>query len=357
MANSSQIIALIKSHLEGDDSRFRLIATQLAAAEAKSGHAVLSRTISSLLKENSGSYVRHFAPLNNDLSEFVLQSADSFRLSNLIVSDIIRGRIERILKEYKQRELLYKNGLHNRSKILLTGPSGTGKTMTASILANELQLPLYIVRLEKVITKYMGESSLKLGKVFELISQVRGVYLFDEFDAIGSQRRNENEVGEMRRILNTFLQMLERENSESIIIAATNNPEVLDVALRRRFDDVIGYDLPDDARRLRDALDDPEGIGEILQIKITPELTDGNSVEFNPFNLGNQILFGAVGRADVVDFPAVIHEPWYERQIWRDVAGSAAAGQDNLFHYAVKPSMTRKNCSRQHYSMAYRKSF
>lgn len=248
MANSSQIIALIKSHMEGDDSRFRLIATQLAAAEAKSGHAVLSRTISSLLKENEGSGIRHFTPLNSDLSEFVLQSTDSFRLNNLIVSDAIRGRIERILKEYRQRELLYKNGLHNRSKILLTGPSGTGKTMTASILANELQLPLYIVRLEKVITKYMGESSLKLGKVFELISQVRGVYLFDEFDAIGSQRRNENEVGEMRRILNTFLQMLERENSESIITAATNNPEVLDAALQRRFDDVIGYELPDDVQ-------------------------------------------------------------------------------------------------------------
>lgn len=248
MANSSQIIALIKSHIEGDDSRFRLIATQLAAAEAKLGHAVLSRTISSLLKDDGGTCVRHFTPLNSDLSEFVLQSTDSFRLNNLIVSDAIRGRIERILKEYRQRELLYKNGLHNRSKILLTGPSGTGKTMTASILANELQLPLYIVRLEKVITKYMGESSLKLGKVFELISQVRGMYLFDEFDAIGSQRRNENEVGEMRRILNTFLQMLERENSESIIIAATNNPEVLDVALRRRFDDVIGYELPDDVQ-------------------------------------------------------------------------------------------------------------
>lgn len=248
MANSSQIIALIKSHLEGDDSRFRLIATQLAAAEAKSGHAVLSRTISSLLKDDAGISIRHFAPLNSDLSEFVLQSTNSFRLNNLIVSDSIRGRIERILKEYRQRELLYKNGLHNRSKILLTGPSGTGKTMTASILANELQLPLYIVRLEKVITKYMGESSLKLGKVFELISQVRGVYLFDEFDAIGSQRRNENEVGEMRRILNTFLQMLERENSESLIIAATNNPEVLDIALRRRFDDVIGYELPDEVQ-------------------------------------------------------------------------------------------------------------
>lgn len=248
MANSSQIIALIKSHIEGDDSRFRLIATQLAAAEAKSGHAVLSRTISSLLKDDGGSSIRHFTPLNSDLSEFVLQSSDSFRLNNLIVSGAIRGRIERILKEYRQRELLYKNGLHNRSKILLTGPSGTGKTMTASILANELQLPLYIVRLEKVITKYMGESSLKLGKVFELISQVRGVYLFDEFDAIGSQRRNENEVGEMRRILNTFLQMLERENSESIITAATNNPEVLDAALQRRFDDVIGYELPDDVQ-------------------------------------------------------------------------------------------------------------
>ena len=246
MANSSQIIALIKSHIEGDDPKFRLIAMQLAAAEAKSGHVVLSRAISSLLKDNEETTLRFLAPLNSDLAEFVLESSDSFRLCNLVVSDIIKSRIERILKEYRQREILYKNGLHNRSKGLLTGPSGTGKTMTASILANELHLPLYIVRLEKVITKYMGESSLKLGKVFELISKVRGVYLFDEFDAIGSQRRNDNEVGEMRRILNTFLQLLERENSESLIIAATNNPNVLDVALRRRFDDVIAYELPDD---------------------------------------------------------------------------------------------------------------
>lgn len=248
MANSSQILALIKSHMEGDDAHFRLVAAQLAATEAKSGHAVLSRTISSLLKDNEGISHRQFMPLNSDISEFVLQSSDTFRLSNLIVSDTIKGRIERILKEYRQRDILYKNGLHNRSKILLTGPSGTGKTMTASILANELQLPLYIVRLEKVITKYMGESSLKLGKVFDLISQVRGVYLFDEFDAIGSRRRNDNEVGEMRRILNTFLQLLERENSESLIIAATNNPDVLDTALLRRFDDVIAYELPDDAQ-------------------------------------------------------------------------------------------------------------
>lgn len=248
MANSSQIIALIKSHMEGDDARFRLVAMQLAAAEAKSGHVLLSRSITSLLKGNEGATYRFLTPLNNDLAEFVLESSDSFRLSNLIVSDTIKSRIERILREYYQREILYQNGLHNRSKILLTGPSGTGKTMTASILANELQLPLYIVRLEKVITKYMGESSMKLGTVFDLISRVRGVYLFDEFDAIGSQRRNENEVGEMRRILNTFLQLLERNNSESIIIAATNNPEVLDVALRRRFDDVIGYELPDDTQ-------------------------------------------------------------------------------------------------------------
>ena len=248
MANSSQIIALIKSHIEGDDTKFRFLATQLAATEAKSGHVVLSRSITSLLKEKEGTIYRSLTPLNNDLAEFVLESSDSFRINNLIVSETIKARIERILKEYRQREVLYKNGLHNRSKILLTGPSGTGKTMTASILANELQIPLYIVRLEKVITKYMGESSLKLANVFDLITKVRGVYLFDEFDAIGSHRRNENEVGEMRRILNTFLQLLERENSESLIIAATNNPDVLDVALGRRFDDVIGYNLPDDTQ-------------------------------------------------------------------------------------------------------------
>lgn len=252
MANSTQILALINSHLNGDDEQFKKIALQIAAIEAKSGHSVLSRAITDAIKQKKNINIapRSFFALNNDFSDLVLEVNDSYRLSDIITTETIYSKIRRILTEYNKRELLYQNSLVNRSKILLTGPSGTGKTMTASILSNELHIPLFVVRLERIITKFMGETSLKLSKVFDLISSMRGVYLFDEFDAIGSQRGMSNEVGEMRRILNSFLQMLERENSDSIIVAATNCPEILDKALFRRFDDVIEYTYPTKEERL-----------------------------------------------------------------------------------------------------------
>jgi SpoVK/Ycf46/Vps4 family AAA+-type ATPase len=127
------------------------------------------------------------------------------------------------------------------------GPPGTGKTMTASVLAGELGLPLFQVRLDGLITKYMGETAAKLRQVFEATDRTRGVYFFDEFDAIGSQRGLANDVGEVRRILNSFLQMIEQDESHSLIVAATNHPEILDHALFRRFDDVLHYELPDEA--------------------------------------------------------------------------------------------------------------
>jgi AAA+ superfamily predicted ATPase len=116
--------------------------------------------------------------------------------------------------------------------------------MTASALAAECNLPLMFVQLHSLITKYMGETAAKLHLVFDAMSETRGVYLFDEFDAIGSTRAARNDVGEVRRILNSFLQFLERDDSESIVVAATNFLGMLDEALFRRFDDVIRYELP-----------------------------------------------------------------------------------------------------------------
>ena len=116
--------------------------------------------------------------------------------------------------------------------------------MTASILAGELGIPLFLVRLDSLITKFMGETAAKLRQVFDSIADMRGVYFFDEFDAIGSHRGLANDVGEIRRVLNSFLQMIEHDQSNSLIVAATNHPEILDYALFRRFDDVVEYKLP-----------------------------------------------------------------------------------------------------------------
>jgi SpoVK/Ycf46/Vps4 family AAA+-type ATPase len=171
-------------------------------------------------------------------------------LADMIASEDIKSKITRIISEFVQRDKLRKHDLENRRKILLSGPPGTGKTLTASIIANELNLPLYTILMDKMVTKYMGETSAKLRQVFDLIEQKQGVYLFDEFDAIGGERSRDNDVGEMRRVLNSFLQFIERDNSDSLIIAITNNKALLDQALFRRFDDVILYHLPDNDEKL-----------------------------------------------------------------------------------------------------------
>ena len=249
MANADQIKALIKTHYEGDFERFTTISLQVAAHEANLGHTMLADDIRKIVDKSKTNKLR-LKPFNQNLEGLILQVDPFERLSDLIVSDAISERIERIINEYIQVEKLRRHNLENRRKILLSGPPGTGKTMTASIIANELELPLYVILMDKMVTKFMGETSAKLRQVFDFIEEKRGVYLFDEFDAIGTHRSKDNDVGEMRRVLNSFLQFIERDNSDSLIIAATNNLGLLDQALFRRFDDVLHYQLPSKEEKL-----------------------------------------------------------------------------------------------------------
>lgn len=245
MIKTEQIVSLIRSHMNNDDALFRKIALQISASEARAGHSIAAASIHEAATAPVRLNSLKLKAINADVSDLLHLSDKRYLLKDLFVSENIRQKIDRVLKEYLEQDKLHKYNLENRRKLLLYGESGTGKTMTAEILAQELNLPFIIVRMEKVVTKFMGETGLKLGKIFDTISQMPAVYLFDEFDAIGSQRGMDNEVGEQRRILNTFLQLLERDSSSSIIIAATNNIEALDKALFRRFDDAIEYKLPD----------------------------------------------------------------------------------------------------------------
>ena len=251
MATADQILSLIRNHINNDDAQFRKVALQISAVEARSGHAIIARTIQELLRQKNTSLgTIRLVSKNKDVDDLLLQLDTCDDRKSLILSSSVEEKLERIIKEYLKKETLKKYGLVNRRKFLLYGASGTGKTMTASVLAKEFNLPFFVVRTEKVVTKFMGETGQKLGRIFDFISEVPAVYLFDEFDAIGSQRGMDNEVGEQRRILNTFLQLLERDNSDSFIIAATNNIESIDKAMFRRFDDVIEYHLPDREQRL-----------------------------------------------------------------------------------------------------------
>ena len=251
MATADQILSLIRNHLNNDDTQFRKVALQISAVEARSGHAIVARTIQELLNQKKISLgTVRLVSKNKDIDDLLLQVDTYDDMTSLVLSQELKEKLDRVIKEYLKKETLSKYGLANRRKLLLYGASGTGKTMTASALAKEFNLPFFVVRTEKVVTKFMGETGQKLGRIFDFINEVPAVYLFDEFDAIGSQRGMDNEVGEQRRILNTFLQLLERDDSDSFIIAATNSIESIDKAMFRRFDDVIEYKLPDREQRL-----------------------------------------------------------------------------------------------------------
>ena len=250
MATSEHISNLIKAYIEHDDERFKTVVLQIAAYEAKHGHENYARELKQYT-DKIGKTRNSIVHLNQQ-NPMLNVTVPNNRLTELIVSEDILSKITRILNEYRSRIKLHKFGLSNRRKILIEGKPGTGKTFTASVIASELGLPLYTVQMDKLITKFMGETSSKLRQIFDMVANNTGVYFFDEFDAIGADRRLDNEVGEMRRILNSFLQFIEQDASDSLIIAATNNQGMLDQALFRRFDDVLHYLMPtkNEARRL-----------------------------------------------------------------------------------------------------------
>lgn len=251
MATGEQIKALLKSHASGDDERFRAIALQIAAHAAKKGNTQLAQELRGLVDEARKSLPSPSAPRAvpiarpaGELAGLLTASYPSTRLPNMVLPRRVLDSLGEVVRQYRQRDRLRHHGLSPKRRLLLVGPPGCGKTMTASALAGECALPLMFVQLHTLITKYMGETAAKLHMVFDAMVQTRAIYLFDEFDAIGSTRAARNDVGEIRRILNSFLQFLERDDSDSIVVAATNFVGMLDKALFRRFDDVIRYSLP-----------------------------------------------------------------------------------------------------------------
>jgi SpoVK/Ycf46/Vps4 family AAA+-type ATPase len=251
MATADQVKALLKSYSQGDGDHFVSVALQIAAHAARSGKEKLAIELRDIVDEikrrQAAGKVGGAVPIarpKGELAGLLAVSYPKTHISEMVLTSDTQDTLNRVVEEYRSQDRLREHGLSARRKLLLVGPPGCGKTMTASALAGEFKLPLFAVQLHGLITKFMGETAVKLHLIFDAMTQTRGVYFFDEFDAIGAHRGSAHDVGEIRRVLNSFLQFLEQDDSDSLILAATNYEKMLDEALFRRFDDVIRYHRP-----------------------------------------------------------------------------------------------------------------
>jgi SpoVK/Ycf46/Vps4 family AAA+-type ATPase len=251
MTNSKQLIAMIRSHAAGDSQQFLSIAEHIADDADKSGKTrvaveirdIVTRIKSEATTRRGASAIPMLAP-RGELAALVRASYPELSLSDVVLGSDLRRRIERLVREHREVAALQEHGLKPSRKFLFSGPPGTGKGMTAAALAAELNLPLFTIMLDGVITKFMGETAAKLRLIFDAMSSTRAVYFFDEVDALASSRTADNDVGEARRMLNSFLQFLEDDQSKSVIIAATNHRALLDPAIFRRFHSAFVYAKP-----------------------------------------------------------------------------------------------------------------
>lgn len=242
MTTIAEVTALVDAHVSRDHTRFRAVALQIAAnIESRSaGGAVQLRKL--IEKHQAVS----LTPLPSVIG-LLSTPPDLFTLDDMVLSPTVRALLDRVVLEHSQRDVLSVHGLVPARKLLFTGLPGVGKTMAAGGLARAVGLPMFRVDLHGVIASHLGETAAKLAKVFEHVATMPAVYLFDEVDALAAERSNtvgSEAGGEMRRVVNSLLQFIEDDRSDSLIIAATNHASMLDAALFRRFDETIGFAGP-----------------------------------------------------------------------------------------------------------------
>ncbi len=251
MTQSRILRSLIKSGAAGNSTEFRRAAEDLIREEREKKHHILANDLEGLLSGVDGRPVARPAsrpydvPHDRERNLALIEMRDARRdLGDIVLSDENRAVLDQIVAEQARAELLATHGLCPATRVLFWGPPGCGKTTAAEVLASELDLDLAVVRFDAIVSSFLGETSANLRRVFDFLARERVVALFDEFDAIGKSRGDESEHGELKRVVNAFLQMMDAYRGRSVLLAATNHERLLDRALWRRFDEVAEFDLP-----------------------------------------------------------------------------------------------------------------
>lgn len=253
MTTTEIIKQMFLSFSNKDNESFMVAAKEYIERERRKKHNIVVKDLEKALYQssnNADTLQKRFKsniPIPRDNEKgFPLLEIQHFEkdFDSLILSERTKEQLEQVIREFRDADILATYNLEYKKKILLCGQPGTGKTFSAQIISTVLHIPLVYIRFDAIISSYLGETAGNLRKIFDFIESGTWIVLFDEFDIIGKNRDDSHEHGEIKRVVNNFLQMLDNFKGESILIAATNHQNILDPAIWRRFDDVIYYDLP-----------------------------------------------------------------------------------------------------------------
>lgn len=326
MASGKLLRQLIKSGIDGNDDSFRQVSEAIINEERQKQHHLLANDLERILygrAKSSTPGMRKLVesiPTDRERGMPLVEVREPVRsLTDVVLSDDNRSCIEELLMEHHRVETLQSYGMHAVDRILFCGPPGCGKTLTAEVIATELNMPLVTVRIDSVISSYLGETASSLRKVFEYISASPMVVLFDEFDALAKERSDLAEHGEIKRVVNAVLQMMDSYEGQSVMIAATNHETILDSAVWRRFEEVLFFEPPN-----------LEQLRKLLEMKLR-----GVRREFSVDDAKIVSMFNGMTHADV------------ERVLRRSVKEMVLQGQEFLQLRHLDNALRREDARRK----------
>lgn len=323
MASGKLLRQLINTGIRGNTAGFRAASEAVIREERQKKHHLLANDLERLLYGDyaaPGANARKLAtltelPANKDNGLALLEERPVIREEkDIILSDAAQSALNELIMEHNRADVLHSYGLQPAQKILFCGPPGCGKTLAAEVIAHSLSLPLVLVRLDSVISSFLGETASNLRKVFDFIAQQPVVVLFDEFDALTKDRGDSADHGELKRSVNAVLQMLDSYRGESILIATTNYETLLDHAVWRRFDEIVRFEMPN-----------LEQIKQLLALKLSGIR---RNFEVEEHNIAS--LFEDLSHADI------------ERVLRRAVKEMVLSGREFLEKAHLKDALARE---------------
>jgi SpoVK/Ycf46/Vps4 family AAA+-type ATPase len=245
----TEVVKIIEGGLRGDKDKVLNYATVLANNLEQQGNPALSHKIRNILSERKGQLTAldkfTVKPVDTESRlEMVEISYPSVEAEKIVLNKHIASEIRAFIEYYQKRDMLLQAGIETAISILLYGPPGCGKTTVARYIASVMGLPLICVRLDGMVSSLLGSTAKNIRKIFDFAASRECILFLDEFDVIAKLRDDKNELGELKRVVNSLIQNIDGLGGETILLAATNHHELLDPAIWRRFSKILRLEKP-----------------------------------------------------------------------------------------------------------------